>query len=219
MYRTALLLAAALVSFPSQAQEALPTGLADTCIETELADCRVTGAGFSSLEDGPQVAFQIQHGRDEINGDGGGVVLFERAGADDSWQFLASAFDAYEYQLPILADGSPVTLHVPGYMMGTGSYNADLLLAYDGTDWARVDIDSWQETIGKFLPEDREIWKGVDYDFGDWAYGELSATTPLWKGSDPNCCPTGGDALIHFDIVDGVLTVRDVAVYLPNNKQ
>lgn len=223
MNRSSLLLIAVLVFVPASvavsAQEALPEGLADACIETELADCHVTSAGFMSLENGPQVAFQIQRGRDEINGDGGGVALFERAGSDDTWRFLASAFDAYEYRVPTLAGGSPITLHVPGYMMGTGNHNADMLLAYDGSAWAPVDIDSWKDTIGKFLPEDREIWKGVDYDFGDWLYGDLTATTPLWDSSDPNCCPSGGDAIIHFDIVDAVLTVRDVALYLPKSKQ
>src|SRR5690554_1234848 len=58
MNRPFLLLIAVLVFVPASvavsAQEALPDGLADACIETELTDCHVTSAGFMSLENGPQ---------------------------------------------------------------------------------------------------------------------------------------------------------------------
>lgn len=197
--------ALALVAFSAQAAPPLPKGFDTECAGTILRNCHVTAAGVTSLYGEDHIAFQIQEGYTEETGILAGVVLFEAK--DDEWVSLETDFSGVVYRVPQLVDGDRMILHVPGFMGGTGGYNSDVLLVrdYDGGDWQRIDIDSWREDVVDMLPEGLEIWKGVDFDFGDWYWSDYSASTPLWQQSDANCCPTGGWAEIEFEITDGRL--------------
>lgn len=188
------------------------------CIESELHNCVVLGAGHFNIEWGdaegaPWLAWQTQAGFTPEDGVKGGFVLLAREG--DAWTVLDKGFDAARYLTPLLGQEGGL-LHVPGYSGGTGAYNADrlYLLSDDEQGWQRIDLDSWLATIGELLPEGLEIWKGVDYGFSDWFYEDFTARTPLWRGDDANCCPSGGWAIVHFEIEDAVLVARRVD-YLP----
>lgn len=201
------LVAAALAMAPLAAHgaPALPKGIDTDCIETILLNCSVTAAGFASLHGDAAIAYQIQDGFSAESGIGAGVVLFEDK--DGEWSLLAAEFDGVQYNAPHLVDSDQMVLHVAGFTQGTGSFNADLLFVrdYDGGAWQQVDIFSWFDEIGPMLPDGLEIWKGVDFDFGDWFWSSYNARTPLWNQSDANCCPTGGWAEIAFEIEDGRL--------------
>lgn len=201
----------------------LPARAADTvsiksidrqCLETSLSDCVVRAAGFVTPDDAPPLAYQLQSGIDEYDGIAGAAVVYQQI--DGAWQKLALGTDGVVYELPHLAQNDQVLFHIPGFTAGTGAFNADLLFEYGAPDaggdgqWHSVDMDAWLETVAEFLPPEREIWKGVDYNFGDWYWGDYNARTSLWQPDDANCCATGGSAVIHFDIVDYALKVSSV---------
>ena len=211
----AVLAMGVLLFLPADARAASLPGLDDTCQQTQLKGCSVLASGYIAAEGGPRIAFQTQAGFTDEDGVKGGVVLFKEN--EKGWSFLASAFDGYRYDVPRLVAHEDILLHVPGYTGGTGAYNADLLFFWGDTgaaayreDWNRVDLDHWRSRIGELLPAGLEIWKGVDYDFDDWFYGELNARTPLWRADDGNCCPSGGWATIHFTIEDQTLVPTGV---------
>lgn len=201
-----------LLFLPKDVAAASLPGLDDTCLETELKGCAVLSSGYIASEQGHRIAFQTQAGFTEEDGVKGGVVLF--AEKPEGWELFASAFDAYRYETPRLVEHDELMLHVPGYTGGTGAYNADLLFVWGDTgaaryfeDWRSIDLDSWSSLADDLLPEGLAIWQGVDYDFDDWFYGELNARTPLWRDDDGNCCPSGGQATVHFAIEDYSLVV------------
>jgi hypothetical protein len=180
-----------------------------TCIATELQDCHVLTSGRLNVDWGenegePLFAWQTQSGFTAENGISGGFVLLHYL--DGSWTLFDSGFDAARFEAPRLsAEGS--MLHIAGYSGGTGAYNTDRLYVWEdggtpasGNDWTRIDIESWRDNIDTLLPKGLEIWKGVDFDFSDFFYGELTARTPLWRADDANCCPSGGWAFITFEI-------------------
>ncbi len=195
-----------------------------TCIATQLENCIVLTSGRLNNdvgEDGaPLFAWQTQSGYTDVDGISGGFVLLEYL--DDHWALFDSGFDAYRFEPPRLA-AEQTLLHIPGYTGGTGAYNTDRLYVWGDTDaavykqdWTRIDTESWRDNIASKLPKDTEIWKGVDFNFSDFFYGELSAQTPLWRPDDGNCCPSGGWAVIHFEIEDKRLVATRLDLLPPH---
>lgn len=194
-----------------------------TCLETQLKNCKVLtsgrlNSGWGDAEGEPLFAWQTQSGFTDADGVLGGFVLFHYT--DGAWSLFDSGFDGYRFEPPRLA-AEETLLHIAGVTAGTGAYNADRLYVFGDTgaaayreDWTRIDIESWRDNITPLLPEGLEIWKGVDFDFDDWFYGALNARTPLWRADDGNCCPSGGWATIHFEIEDNSLVPVSVD-YLP----
>lgn len=210
------------VFLPADVFAASLPGLDDTCLESPLQGCTVLTSGYVALEQGPRIAFQTQSGFTDADGIKGGITLFEEGAA--GWTLFASAFDGYRYDVPRVIEHDQTLLHVAGYSGGTGAYNTDLLFAWGDTGaarlvngWRPVDMENWLLTINTMLPAGLEIWKGVDYDFDDWFYGELNARTPLWREDDGNCCPSGGWATIHLAIENNALVAKRVD-YLPPPK-
>lgn len=194
-------------------------GINTTCLESELKECNVTSSGFIKITEGPSLAFQIQDGYSEDTGTGAGVVIYEQTG--DKWNLLTKDFFGVQYTLPRIIEGERILLHVPGLTAGTGAYNADILFEYvEATDgqaskWQKVDIENWRTSIEDFLPKGLGVWKGVAFDFGSWFEGDYMARTPLWQEDDANCCATGGSAIIHFTIENGVLKTSGVDYLAP----
>lgn len=212
--RLALVLAVlAPFATPALAETVSLKSIGDTCIATELDACKVATAGYfnragySDAEGEPLIAWQTQIGDSEY-GRIGGFVLFRHDGA--GWTVLDSGFDGY-FQVPTFNDEN--VLHVPGYAQGTGVFNTDRLyrLEEDGDTWTPIDMGNW--LVGVELPENREIWKGVAFDFTNpWA--GYVARTSLWQPEDGNCCPTGGSAVISLAI-EGDAVVGKELEYSP----
>ncbi len=192
--------------------------LAFRCLETQLEGCRVTGAGIINHEqDGTwQLAWQLQRGftpDEPPPGEGvkGGFTLFAYDGQD--WTLLDARFDGW-YSTPLLNEDGQ--LRVPGVSGGTGSYNIDRLYAWGDLGyavyregWPEIEMHGWLETLGDKLPPGLEIWNAVHYDFRYPGWG-LSARTPLWRPTDANCCPSGGEAIVDLAIKDGRLIATAV---------
>jgi hypothetical protein len=200
---------------PTWAEEPISLDGIDTvCLKSVLQDCKVLTAGFLNVDWGddegaPMLAWQTQSGFTPEDGVLGGFVLLQRV--DGNWTHLDAGFDGWRFFPPRLSQDG--LLHLPGYTGGTGSYNADRLYRWNDTAWEPIDIKTWLNTIAEHLPANREIWKGVQYDF-DNPWSQLVARTALWRGDDGNCCPTGGHAEIVFSIVEGRLAVDHVD-YVP----
>lgn len=211
-----LLPLALLLATPAFAQVSLKS-IGDTCLESDLKDCTVASAGFVAPYEAPRLAWQVQAGVDEYGGvSGGAVILME---GDGGWAALASDFSGVYYQLPKLSEAEQTLFHVPGITAGTGAFNADLLFEYlpDDNTWRPVDMGSW-DVDGK-LPDGLGIWKGVDYSFGEFGWGDMRARTALWKDDDGNCCPTGGEATIHFTLENGKLVAGAVDYTPPSEDE
>lgn len=187
--------------------------LGATCLETELDDCKVLTAGYFNRanygegEGLPLIAWQTQAGTSEY-GVIGGFVLFRHDG--QGWSVLESGFDGY-FQVPTFNDEN--ILHIAGISQGTGAFNTDRLyrLEEDGATWTPINMETWLE--GVELPEDLEIWKGVNFDFSNPWSGYV-ARSGLWRPDDGNCCPSGGETVIGLEIVDNRLVGKE-AEYIP----
>lgn len=199
------------VTIPTWAAEPISLDrIATVCLETVLRNCKVLTAGYLNVDWGddegaPMLAWQTQAGFTPEDGVLGGFVLLQNV--DRAWTRLDSGFDGWRFFPPRLSDEG--LLHLPGYTGGTGAYNADRLYRWNDTAWQAIDITAWFKTIAEHLPADREIWKGVDYDF-DNSWSQLTARTALWRGDDGNCCPTGGYAEIVFTIENDRLKIDEV---------
>ncbi|SMQ72839.1 hypothetical protein SAMN06295905_2134 [Devosia lucknowensis] len=209
MLRLALLLPLTLfTALPANAQVSLKS-IGDTCLESDLDTCKVLTAGYfnradySDAEGEPLIAWQTHAGTGEY-GVIGGFVLFRHSGT--GWDVLDKASDGF-FQVPTFNDDN--ILHIPGYSQGTGVFNTDRLyrLEEDGTTWTPIDMDNW--LAGVELPEGKEIWKGVTFDFSNPWSGYV-ARTALWQSEDGNCCPSGGSAVISLEIEGNTLVGKDV---------
>ncbi|MBJ3787048.1 hypothetical protein [Devosia sediminis] len=209
------LLALFALSSPTHAAEPIARDrIITVCVETVLQNCKVLTAGFLNVDWGddegkPMLAWQTQSGFTPEDGVLGGFVLLQHV--DGNWARFDAGFDGWRFFPPRLSQDG--LLHLPGYTGGTGSYNADRLYQWNDTEWEPIDIKTWRKAIAEQLPADREIWKGVQYDF-DNPWSKLVARTALWRGDDGNCCPTGGHAEIVFSVKERRLTVDHVD-YLP----
>ena len=192
-----------------------PAELARACVPIVLRDCHTASGGYVTRQDGPTLYWQIQRGFTEAGGVGGGFVLFQLEADGVSLRPIAWDFAGYDYGPPEWAEGAGDTagaihLAVPGVHGGTGAHNADVifrLVEDQGRPLVQIDNFSWRDTLQARLPQGLEVWKGVDF-----AYGALMADTALWRTDDANCCPTGGEAFLDFEIRDDRLTLTNVHV-------
>jgi len=165
-----------------------------TCIGIVLSNCSVSAAGWINGGDEFRIAWQTQDGFTPEDGIRGGIVLLEPDG--EEWRVLAWDFAGYRYDAPHLSqDGF---LSVPGFLAGTGGGRADLLFTRDDAGWTQIELVSWSSQLPDFLPAGLAIWQGVFYNFDDPRDG-LSATSPLWRETDGNCCGTGGHVRLVFE--------------------
>ncbi len=222
LFGFAALLAAFSNACPVVAQPDNPIdNIATECLSTTLRDCKVLTAGYINADQGGHegeslLAWQTQTGVTFEDGVMGGFVIFEYI--DSRWTVFDSGFDGWRFLPPRLSDDG--LLLIAGYTGGTGAYNADRLYQWrdlehdDRAGWRPIDMHAWLETNKMDLPNGLEIWKGVQYEFED-PWSGVIARTHLWRPDDANCCPTGGSAVINFEIEDDQLVVAEVTYIGP----
>ena len=185
------------------------------CIGSALKGCSSRAAGWLSSPDGDRLFWQLQDGFTDENGITGGFMLLS-GGETGPVRPRAWAFEGYRYEAPtLLLVGGEMYVAVAGRMQGTGNGNADALFRWSpdaAEPLVQVDNWSWSEQLAERLPTGLEVWKGVDYRYAD---GEILAWTKLWQSNDGNCCPSGGEATLGFEIRDDVLVLGGVNVNEP----
>ena len=170
------------------------SALAGRCIGTALAACTVPSGGYVNGPDGQQLAWQIQRGSTAESGTTSGLILFEVDG--DVLRPVGWSFEAVNFEAPtIFSTPGGVFVAAKGEQAGTASANADVLFRLDGDHWTEIETESWTQELANQLPVGLGVWKGVDF-----IWPEMFASSALWRDDDANCCPTGGQALIDFDV-------------------
>lgn len=176
------------------------------CVDIGISDCATPTGGYLNIR-GQLLMWQLQDGFTPEDGKTAGYVLL--TGADrlraETW-----GHEGVWYEAPkILWIADQAYIGVPGVMAGTGVYNADALYRFTpGADHPLIEIDneSWRDIdLPALLPAGLEIWKGVAFN-----YDVLTARTSLWRASDGNCCPSGGDATLSFEIVGDRLVLVEL---------
>ena len=185
--------------------------LARACIRVpdlnRALTCAVTETGGVSGAHGT-LRYQIQAYPSPDQQTAEAVVVLAPDGAD-SWKIVASAGDeSAHYDAPlIITHASGTLLRLRGWMEGTGNLSAEaLFISRDGA-WRKIDIDAWQSRLAAQLPKGLGVWKGVYPD-----YRTMTASTPLWRASDGNCCPSGGRADVRLRLQNDKLVLESVRV-------
>ncbi|MEZ5709453.1 MAG: hypothetical protein R3E02_08725 [Blastomonas sp.] len=186
--------------------------LAERCMARSVKSCKVKAAGWlNGPDEGPQrrVAWQVVEGLEPNEVVPVRMTLAWDVTGAGSARLIGMTISDGETMPPRLVDnGEDFILHLPGYTAGTGQGNADTLYLWRSNGWANIGMTSWKAELEEKLPPGLGLWKGVEYDY----YG-LSSYFPLWRDSDANCCPTGGNAYAAFAIRDDRLTIDTLEVY------
>lgn len=192
--------------------------ISNDCIGQALKDCSSPAGGWLTAPDGRRLYWQLQEGFTDENGITGGLVLLGDAGAARMGPIrpAAWAFEGYRYEAPtlLMIDGK-LYVAASGRMQGTGNGNADVIFRWtpgEVPELTQIDNWSWRDALAERLPAGLEVWKGVDYRYNDdgvWAW------TRLWQPNDGNCCPSGGEAMLNFEITDDALILTSVNVQEP----
>lgn len=203
------------------ARQAMPDDVAEEAAKTgcvalpEALDdkCEVAEFGAVANDKDGTLRYQLQDYKEDdgTRMAGGAVVLETVAGKPGRLKPIASAYgETVHYGQPALVTAPmAVFLQIPGGMEGTGDFNAEALFLFGKTMLRDVDSESWLHDLARRLPRGLAAWKGIYPD-----YAAMTAGTPLWRGGDANCCPTGGYATIRLGLKGDRLTVERVAVEL-----
>lgn len=170
-------------------------------------DTACTVTAFEAVASDPSLRYQLQAYKDGDTQLATGVVVFRPAG-DRLAPVVAIGGTDSHFEAPEALD-TPFgrLLWIAGYMSGTGNFNAEHLFRYDKDRLVEVDVASWLDDLQKRVPKGWGAWKGIYPD-----YRKFTASTPLWQGSDGNCCPTAGRADIRLGLERDRLVLREVTV-------
>ena len=181
-----------------QACVAIPNASEDPCTVDAFANVAGSGDGL---------AFQLQSYTNPQYRSGGGVVVLRRRGTTLT-PVIATAVDGVHFSPPVVVQSQAgKLLDVSGTMEGTGAFNAGSLYLMDGDKLSEIDTESWLFDLAKRLPKGWGAWKGIFPN-----YAKLTASTPLWKSGDGNCCPTAGRATLRLGIKNGRLVILDLHI-------
>lgn len=172
-----------------------PSARSETCMATWLDQgCRVTSSGILWADKDRPIYWQMMDGASAQDGISAGIILWAETGHGTA-RLIGWSFDGVHFEPPRVTQGGMIW--VPGRRIGSGNGNADLLFAWDEKTgaWQDIELESWRDDLASKLPRGFGIWKGVDYDFEG-----MGAFSKLWRDRDGNCCPSGGEAILDFEI-------------------
>ena len=184
----------------------LSDDLAQGCIDIRLGGCTSPSGGYVTMGE-HRLFWQLQEGSTPEDGIGAGFVLLADTGANlnpEAWDF-----DGVFYEPPVVfRQDDNLYVAVAGRSAGTGSLNVDRLFRWvpgAREPLVQIDNETWRDTLAQHMPPGLSVWKGVAFN-----YPSLRADTALWRDQDGNCCPSGGQASIQFEIRGDALVVTEV---------
>ena len=171
----------------SRRDEAVSGPLGQTCIAlNQPYDCRVEESGGV----GAGLSYQLQDYYDGDQRAVGAVVVVAPADLGKFRPVVWDADDSAHYAAPeIIARPDGNLLVLRGSLEGTGDLDASSLYRQADGHWREIDASSWLEEMAHRLPKGRSVLKGVHPNWKN-----MTAETPIWRGRDGNCCPSGGSA-------------------------
>ncbi|RZJ76939.1 MAG: hypothetical protein EON88_36010 [Brevundimonas sp.] len=180
--------------------------LSRDCVDIGISGCTTPTGGYLNIR-GQVLMWQLQEGFTPEDGKTAGYVLLT---GTDRLRAEAWGHEGVWYEAPkILWIEDQAYVGVAGVMAGTGVFNADALFRFTPDaprPLTEIDNFSWRDTdLPGLLPTGLEIWKGVSFN-----YDTLTARTALWRPADGNCCPSGGEATLVFEIRDDRLVLTQL---------
>ncbi|HSI16994.1 MAG TPA: hypothetical protein VK980_04435 [Sphingomonas sp.] len=155
-----------------------------TAPSPDSGTCRVETSGRLA---GTSLAWQRRAYSDGETTTAAGVVVYTVAGASARPIVWHDEDDAAFEDPALIASPAGTLLDLGGYLHGTGNFSAEVVLLREAGAWHQLDTAGIDTGLVAHVPRGRAIWKGV---YPDWRH--MTVDSPLWKGSDGNCCPTGG---------------------------
>jgi hypothetical protein len=110
-------------------------------------------------------------------------------------------------------DNPQVVKNAYGYVMvvsahaGGGAMKSTDFYLWQNPDWKPIDARSWLKDLAKRIPKGTSIRKGVSPNVET-----MTADAPLYRQSDGDCCPNGGNAHIGLAIEKGRFVVKSVTM-------
>ncbi|MEG3147781.1 hypothetical protein U1839_24285 [Sphingomonas sp. RT2P30] len=155
-----------------------------TAPRSDSGACRVEASGRFPAA---RFAWQRRSYQDGDSHTGSGVTVYAVEGASARPIVWHDEEYAWFDDPALITTPAGQLLDLAGHLDGTGNGSVEAILAADGQVWHQLDMTGIQRGLEAHVPRDRAIWKGI---YPDWPH--MTVDSPLWKGTDGNCCPTGG---------------------------
>jgi hypothetical protein len=131
------------------------------------------------------------------------VAIFTNEGGDAGYRLAAWATGPMN---PPTLTSSPIgtLMIIPETPQGMGGWAYDKVYLNEGPEhiWRELDAMHWVREFERMLPE------GLRLQVPTINYRAMATAMKLQRDSDPNCCPTGGRALVSLKLVDRRLAVE-----------
>jgi hypothetical protein len=137
------------------------------------------------------------------------VIFFSTSRRDDEFE-IAGWSDMYAQKPYTIGwHNSATMLVLPDFPHGSGSYVHDraYVIEEPRNVWLEVDVNKWEENLQERLPKGLSTNRGHSVDYGR-GIGQVFLARP----SDPNCCPSGGRAIVQLLLRSGRLQIESFRV-------
>jgi hypothetical protein len=111
-------------------------------------------------------------------------------------------------------------LHINLRVDGTGYINASSYLHWSGSDWRRIDAESWLDALITYLETPPEgVEPGLALRKGVWPeLASMQASIPLYRAGDCNACASGGWLEVSLGFESGALVIESISHRPPDDE-
>ncbi len=145
-------------------------------------DCEVTQSGVVAGGD-KTLTYQVQEYRYEGTIMAGAVAILGEA---RRLVVSASAGDAGFDAPTQFTNQFGTFLDLGAQTHGTGQFPLGSLFRRDRAAWTKIDVESWQNDLGKRLPKGFSVWRGPYPDYPHLAASAVVRQEPPATGADPD---------------------------------
>lgn len=131
-------------------------------------------------------------------------ILVKTAPAEYCEIYHLQPIDALIEPSVLMHAGDVEVLATVSAMPGTGAFSYEAYFQQYRDRVMPIDFSPLGAATLSLLTPGREIRKGVGLDIKSLTYQSF-----VWKHDDANCCPTGGEVVLHFKIEASHIVVTD----------